>query len=121
MPCGMSDLATTPAAPDLPTRDTIRVAAAPAGTPILAAGNGVVLKPSELTPLTSIVLASLVEQAGAPRGLVAVIAGVVVLAAKTDPKAGGKGTTLFTDDFAQHERNRQKACDTKFLTVGCGP
>ncbi|QRY83145.1 endolytic transglycosylase MltG [Tsukamurella tyrosinosolvens] len=32
-----------------------------------------------------------------------------------------KGTTLFTDDFAQHERNRQKACDTKFLTVGCGP
>lgn len=31
-----------------------------------------------------------------------------------------KGTTLFTDDFAQHERNRQKACDTKFLTVGCG-
>ncbi|MBS4099817.1 endolytic transglycosylase MltG [Tsukamurella paurometabola] len=32
-----------------------------------------------------------------------------------------QGTTLFTDDFAQHERNRQKACDTKFLTVGCGP
>ncbi|GAA1089194.1 endolytic transglycosylase MltG [Tsukamurella spumae] len=30
-----------------------------------------------------------------------------------------QGTTLFTDDFAQHERNRQKACDTKFLTVGC--
>ncbi|WP_019203123.1 endolytic transglycosylase MltG [Tsukamurella sp. 1534] len=31
-----------------------------------------------------------------------------------------KGTTLFTDDFAQHERNRQKACDAKFLSVGCG-
>lgn len=29
------------------------------------------------------------------------------------------GTTLFTDDFAQHERNRQKACDSKFLTTGC--
>lgn len=32
-----------------------------------------------------------------------------------------KGTTLFTDDFAQHERNRQTACDNKFLTSGCAP
>lgn len=32
-----------------------------------------------------------------------------------------QGTTQFTDDFAQHERNRQTACDNKFLTVGCAP
>lgn len=44
--------------------------------PALAAGNGVVLKPSELTPTTSLVLARLIEQAGAPRGLVNVIAGL---------------------------------------------
>jgi UPF0755 protein len=30
-----------------------------------------------------------------------------------------QGTTLFTADFAQHEKNRQRACDTKFLTTGC--
>jgi UPF0755 protein len=30
------------------------------------------------------------------------------------------GTTLFTDTFAQHEKNRQKACANMFLTVGCG-
>lgn len=44
--------------------------------PALAAGNGVVLKPSELTPLTSIALARLIERAGAPTGLVAVITGL---------------------------------------------
>lgn len=44
--------------------------------PALAAGNGVVLKPSELTPLTSVVLARLIESAGAPRGLVSVIGGL---------------------------------------------
>ena len=50
----------------------------PAGSfaPALAAGNGVVLKPSELSPLTSLLLARLVERAGAPVGLVNVIAGV---------------------------------------------
>lgn len=44
--------------------------------PALAAGNGVVLKPSELSPLTSVLLARLVEAAGAPTGLVNVIAGL---------------------------------------------
>lgn len=44
--------------------------------PALAAGNAVVLKPSELSPLTSLLLARLVERAGAPVGLVNVIAGL---------------------------------------------
>lgn len=43
--------------------------------PALAAGNGVVIKPSELTPLSTIVLGLLCEMAGAPRGLVNVLAG----------------------------------------------
>lgn len=43
--------------------------------PAIAAGNAVVLKPSELTPLTSLVIGVLVERAGAPKGLVNVIAG----------------------------------------------
>lgn len=43
--------------------------------PAIAAGNSVILKPSELTCLTSLVLGVLIERAGAPRGLVNVIAG----------------------------------------------
>ncbi len=43
--------------------------------PALAAGNAVVLKPSELTPLTSLILGVLADRAGAPKGLVNVLAG----------------------------------------------
>jgi acyl-CoA reductase-like NAD-dependent aldehyde dehydrogenase len=43
--------------------------------PAIAAGNAVVLKPSELTPLTSLVLGRLALTAGAPAGLVNVLAG----------------------------------------------
>ncbi len=43
--------------------------------PAISMGNGVVLKPSELTPLTSIVLVMLAEKAGLPIGLVNVLAG----------------------------------------------
>lgn len=44
--------------------------------PAIAAGNAVVIKPSELTPLSTLVLGVLCERAGAPRGLVNVIAGL---------------------------------------------
>ncbi|NOI13994.1 aldehyde dehydrogenase family protein [Vibrio hepatarius] len=43
--------------------------------PAIAAGNAVILKPSELTPVSSLILASLIERAGAPKGLVNVVAG----------------------------------------------
>lgn len=43
--------------------------------PAIAAGNAVILKPSELTPLTSLVLAKIIERAGIPKGLVNVVAG----------------------------------------------
>jgi betaine-aldehyde dehydrogenase len=43
--------------------------------PALAAGNTVVLKPSELTPLTTIALVRLVEEAGAPPGAVNLLLG----------------------------------------------
>ncbi|MGF1593754.1 MAG: aldehyde dehydrogenase family protein [Kiloniellaceae bacterium] len=43
--------------------------------PALAAGNAVVLKPSELTPFTSLRLAELAVQAGIPAGLVNVVVG----------------------------------------------
>ncbi len=43
--------------------------------PAICAGNAVMLKPSELTPLSSLVIAALCVKAGAPKGLVNVIAG----------------------------------------------
>ncbi len=44
-------------------------------TPALFAGNGVVVKPSELTPLTALLVLRLLEDAGIPGGLVQVIPG----------------------------------------------
>src|SRR5919198_249110 len=41
----------------------------------VAAGNGVVLKPSELTPLSGLLVERLFEEAGVPRGLVRVVPG----------------------------------------------
>ena len=43
--------------------------------PAICAGNAVVIKPSELTPHSTLVIGKLVEAAGAPKGLVNVIAG----------------------------------------------
>jgi acyl-CoA reductase-like NAD-dependent aldehyde dehydrogenase len=43
--------------------------------PALAAGNAVVLKPSEFTPLTSLALGALCVEAGLPAGLVQVVCG----------------------------------------------
>jgi len=44
--------------------------------PAICAGNGVLLKPSELTPLSSTALVKLVEEAGIPKGLINVINGL---------------------------------------------
>ncbi|WP_051594973.1 aldehyde dehydrogenase [Hyphomonas pacifica] len=43
--------------------------------PALAAGNAVVLKPAEWTPLVSLLFARICEQAGVPKGLLSVLPG----------------------------------------------
>jgi betaine-aldehyde dehydrogenase len=43
--------------------------------PALAAGNTVVVKPSEVTPLSTVMLVRLLEEAGAPRGVVNLVLG----------------------------------------------
>lgn len=44
--------------------------------PAIACGNGVVIKPSELTPVTTIALVKIAEESGLPKGLVNVLAGL---------------------------------------------
>ncbi|WP_394426231.1 aldehyde dehydrogenase family protein [Vreelandella stevensii] len=44
--------------------------------PAMAAGNGVVLKPSELTPFTSVVIAQRLESGGLPKGLINIVNGL---------------------------------------------
>lgn len=44
--------------------------------PAIACGNGVVIKPSELTPVTTLALVHLAEGAGLPKGLLNVLAGL---------------------------------------------
>ncbi|WP_249976275.1 aldehyde dehydrogenase family protein [Vreelandella olivaria] len=44
--------------------------------PAIAAGNGVVLKPSELTPFSSVVIAKLLENGGLPQGLINIVNGL---------------------------------------------
>jgi betaine-aldehyde dehydrogenase len=43
--------------------------------PALAAGNAVVLKPAEATPLASLALARICEEAGVPKGVISVVPG----------------------------------------------
>lgn len=43
--------------------------------PALAAGNSIILKPSELTPITSILLGKLLKEAGLPDGVFSVLPG----------------------------------------------
>lgn len=50
--------------------------------PALAAGNSIVLKPSELTPLTSILLGKLLKEAGLPDGVFSVLPGLGVTTGK---------------------------------------
>ncbi|KDP88850.1 aldehyde dehydrogenase [Cupriavidus sp. SK-3] len=43
--------------------------------PALAAGNAVVIKPAEITPLMALELAAICEEAGVPKGLISVLPG----------------------------------------------
>lgn len=50
--------------------------------PALAAGNCVILKPSELTPLTSLMLGRLMKEAGLPDGVFSVLPGLGAITGK---------------------------------------
>jgi aldehyde dehydrogenase (NAD+) len=44
--------------------------------PALATGNAIVLKPSEVTPLTALLIASLIAEAGFPPGVLNIVNGL---------------------------------------------
>jgi acyl-CoA reductase-like NAD-dependent aldehyde dehydrogenase len=63
--------------------------------PALAAGNAVVLKPSELTPVSSLALARLLTEAGVPDGAVNVVAGLGATAGARLVSDAGVGKVVF--------------------------
>lgn len=64
--------------------------------PALAAGNTVILKPSELAPLTPIRLGGLIKQAGFPPGVVNVVTGYGNTAGEAIANHMGVGKISFT-------------------------
>ncbi len=74
--------------------------------PALAAGNSVVLKPSELAPWCGALLGELFEQAGFPAGLVQIVQGGGEVGAALIEPAGGRGPdkVIFTGSVATGRR-----------------
>ncbi|MBL6457653.1 aldehyde dehydrogenase family protein [Belnapia sp. T6] len=68
--------------------------------PAICAGNAAVLKPSELTPLTSLALGALCHRAGLPRGLVSVLAGAGPTTGAAAVAHAGTGLVVFVGSAA---------------------
>ena len=68
--------------------------------PALAAGNTVVLKPAETTPLTALMFADICEQAGLPAGVVNIVPGLGGIAGKALVEHAGVNKIAFTGSTA---------------------
>ncbi len=68
--------------------------------PALAAGNTVVLKPSELTPLSTLRVAELMTEAGFPPGVVNIVTGYGATAGRRIAEHPGIGKVSFTGSTA---------------------
>lgn len=64
--------------------------------PALAAGNCVVMKPAELTPLSSLLIARILAEAGVPDGVVNVLPGLGTIAGQAIADHGGIAKISFT-------------------------
>jgi betaine-aldehyde dehydrogenase len=72
--------------------------------PALAAGNTAVLKPSELTPLSTVVLVGLCEEAGVPPGVVNLLLGQGATAGQALVGHAGVDLISFTGGLATGEK-----------------
>src|SRR5437868_3620089 len=86
--------------------------AIPLGEVVMAlmAGNGVVLKPSELTPLTGLKISDVFKRAGLPEGLLQVLSGDGMIGAAL--VEAGIDKIMFTGSVATGKRVAQSAAKT---------
>ena len=89
--------------------------------PALAAGNTVVLKPSEETPVTAMELARLFQEAGIPRGVLNIITGTGAEAGAELVRSPKVDKVAFTGSTQVGKLIMQAAAGTlKKLTLECG-
>jgi len=72
--------------------------------PALAAGNTVVMKPAEITPLTSLKIAELMAEAGMPDGVVNIVPGLGSVAGQYIAEHEGIAKVAFTGSTATGRR-----------------
>ena len=72
--------------------------------PALAAGNTVVMKPAEITPLTSLKIAELMAEAGMPKGVVNILPGLGPVAGQYIAEHPGIAKVAFTGSTATGKR-----------------
>ncbi len=80
--------------------------------PALAAGNTVVIKPSEITPLTTIRLVELLEEAGAPAGVVNLVLGAGGTVGAALVESPGVDLVSFTGGLETGRRIMRSAAGT---------
>src|SRR5690349_17274925 len=90
--------------------------------PILAAGNSLVLKPSEKSPLTALRIAELAVEAGLPEGVVSVVPGFGTTAGKALAAHMDVDCIAFTGSTATGKTVMQLAAQSNLKKVGleCG-
>jgi betaine-aldehyde dehydrogenase len=80
--------------------------------PAIAAGNTVVLKPAEITPLTSLMFAQAAARAGIPDGVVNIVSGAGKVAGERLVGHDGVGMISFTGSTAVGKRVAEIATST---------
>ncbi|ODV89859.1 hypothetical protein CANCADRAFT_1594 [Tortispora caseinolytica NRRL Y-17796] len=89
--------------------------------PALAAGNTVVMKPSEFTPLSILVLMTFAAEAGVPAGVLNVVNGLGSIAGAALVSHPDVAKVAFTGSTATGKRIMQTAAGTlKKVTLECG-
>ena len=89
--------------------------------PALAAGNAVIHKPSELTPLTALELQAIAYEAGLPEGLLTVLVGAGETVGRAIVEHAGVGKIAFTGSTAVGRDIAARAArDIKRVTLELG-
>ena len=90
--------------------------------PVLAAGNSLVLKPSEKSPLSALRLAELAAEAGIPEGVFNVVPGLGNTAGRALALSMGVDAIAFTGSTATGKRVMEYAAQSNMKRVGleCG-